>query len=191
MLWLALGVQGIWLAMKIAQQHGSLHGLLYALFASLGFAALAALRGRVRWLAIVLRMFIGYAFLSAVCDRLGLFGGPGTPGVAWGNFHNFVIYTGQVNAFLPAAIIPALAVVASVCEGGLGLAMLLGIRPRIAAAGSSVLLFLFALAMTVSLGLRSQFPYAVYVLAAGSWVLATMDTSWRGTRKTSAPAVAG
>jgi len=50
--------------------------------------------------------------------------------------------------------------------------MLLGAWLRVTAWASSVLLFLFGIAMTISLGVSSQFPYAVFVLGSGGWVLA-------------------
>jgi uncharacterized membrane protein YphA (DoxX/SURF4 family) len=84
-----------------------------------------------------------------------------------------------VNAFLPRRVIPSLAVGESVIEGGLGLAMLLGFRTRHACVGSATLLSCFALAMTCSLGIASQFPFAVLVLAAGSLLLATLEPSSR------------
>src|SRR6266404_1860085 len=131
-------------------------------------------------------------FLSACCSHSStggdrerhrrnsdlIFGPPGTPGVSWGNFRNFTTYTAQVNSFLPAVVIPALAVIESVIEGILGLAMLLGACLRVTGWASSALLFLFGIAMTISLGVTSQFPFAVFVLAAGAWVLAILGPSF-------------
>jgi len=54
----------------------------------------------------------------------------GYAGSVQGNFKNFVSYTAQVNSFLPGRAIPALAVVESFIEGGLGIAMLLGLAVR-------------------------------------------------------------
>ncbi|HEX6496244.1 MAG TPA: DoxX family protein [Acidobacteriaceae bacterium] len=133
-------------------------------------------RGRVRWISAALRILIALAFLQAVCDRFGFLGPPGTAGVAWGNFSQFIHYTGVVNPFLPAAVIPALAVLATICETVFGLTLLLGIRIRWAAAGSAVLLFLFATAMTIA-GL-SQFSYGVYMMCAGAAVLSVTDASF-------------
>ncbi len=178
-LWAAIAVQSVWITKTILHQHG-LHGVLFSLLATLAFAIFAVTRGRWRWLAMLLRMFIGVEFLMAVGDRLGVFGAPGTPGVSWGNFRNFTVYTGQVNAFLPAAVIPALAVIETIIEGVLGLAMLLGAGLRVTVWASSALLFAFAIAMTISLGLASQFGYAVFVLGAGTWVRATADASLAG-----------
>lgn len=94
-----------------------------------------------------------------------------------GNFENFTIYTGEVNSFVPAAFIPALAAIESLFEGVLGLTMLVGAFLRVTLPASSVLLFLFGIAMTLSLGITSQFAFAVFVLATGTWVLAILGAS--------------
>jgi uncharacterized membrane protein YphA (DoxX/SURF4 family) len=120
-------------------------------------------------------MLIAIAFLQAVGDRFGFFGGPGTPGVSWGDFAHFIAYTGVVNSFLPHAVIPTLAVLATIAEITCGLTMLLGISIRYAAIGSAILLFAFATAMTISR--LSQFSYGVYLMCAGALALATIDTS--------------
>ncbi len=176
-LWVALAGQTFWIVSRILHHHG-LESTLYPLFVVVGFAALAATHARYRWIAAVLRIFIGLAFLGSVGDRLGLLGGPGKPGVSWGNFENFTTYTGQVNSFLPMVMIPALAMIESTIEGILGLGMLFGVGLRITVSASSALLFAFGIAMTASLGIESQFPFAVFVLATGAWVLSIADTSF-------------
>ncbi len=177
-LWVALAVQALWIVVRIIRQPATPGSVSYPAAVTVAFAALVVTRGRYRWIAGVLRMFVGVAFLSAVCDRFGILGPPGTPGISWGNFRNFTAYTAQVNSFLPAATIPALAVVESIIEGALGLAMLVGAFLHVTAWASSALLFVFGIAMTVSLGVASQFPFAVFVLAAGTWVLAVLDPSF-------------
>ena len=64
----------------------------------------------IDYLTIPLRLALALSFLFPVADRLGLLGPPGTPGVTWGNFTNFLSYNAQVNSFLPAVIRPALGV---------------------------------------------------------------------------------
>ena len=119
------------------------------------------------------RLLVGFAFFENVIDRLGFIGPPGAPGVSWGDFAHFIAYTAQVNAFAPASIIPALAVLATIAEGTFALTMLFGIRVRLAAAGSALLFFVFASAMVLS-GL-SQLQYAVYLMSVTSWALATVE----------------
>lgn|GEM_PF-370380 len=195
-LWVAVAGQGAWI---ISHQRGNSGTILYPLAVTLGFATLAVTGGRYRWITAMLRIFVGIAFLSAVGDRLGIFGSPGTPGVSWGTFRNFVIYTGQVNSFLPLAVIPTLAVVESIIEGLLGLGMLLGLALRVTVLGSTVLLFLFGVAMTISLGLSSTYPFAVFVLATGTFLMTNVDSYFlsvdllvrRGPRRASIASVDG
>jgi uncharacterized membrane protein YphA (DoxX/SURF4 family) len=149
--------------------------MTYPLEFAMPFLLLVLTAGRVRWIASILRLPIAIAFLQAVSDRIGLLGKPGTPGVAWGDFAHFVLYAGQVNSFMPRVSIPMLAVLATIFETTCGVTLLLGIRLRLAAAGSAALLFLFATAMTIS-GL-SQFEYGVYAMSAGAWALSTVDAS--------------
>jgi len=177
-LWVAIATETIWIVAKIMQRDTSLGIILYAACVTLTLVGLAVSRGRSPWIATIVRVFIGVAFLGSVGDRFGVFGGPGAPGVSWGNFSSFAIYTGQVNSFLPNVVIPALAASESLIEGVLGLGMLLGAWVRVTVWASSALLFLFGIAMTVSLGVASQCPYAVFVLGSGGWVLATIDASF-------------
>lgn len=172
---LALTAQIAWLADNHFRRGASWLSMSYPLEFALPFLLLLMTGGRVRWIAALMRLPIAIAFLSAVCDRLGLLGGPGTPGVAWGNFANFVTYTAQVNSLMPAAIAPVLAVAATICESTFGIALLIGWRIRSFALGSAGLLFLFATAMTIS-GF-SQFAYGVYAICAGAWVVSTVDSS--------------
>ena len=114
------------------------------------------------------RLALGAAFLSAVASRFGLW--HGTPGL--GSFGNFLSYTAEVNAFMPAATIPYLAWAATLAETTLGIALLAGIRLRWAALGSALLLAIFGAAMAVSLGPKSPLDYSVFSASAGALLLA-------------------
>ena len=169
-LWITVLVQVSWMVLDRFAAHAWYLVVLVA-----GFAMLAATFGRWRWIAASLRVFLGLDFLGSVSDRFGLLGPPGAAGVAWGDFGHFVTYTHQVNAFLPADVAPALAVLATIAEISLGFGLVLGVRVRLAALGASMLLLTYGIAMTISLGVASQFPYAVFMLSAGAWALATVD----------------
>src|SRR5262249_61659697 len=82
---------------------------------------------------------------------------------------------GQVLSFVPTSVVPMLAVIATACEVSLCAAMLFGFMTRWASGASGFLLFMFATSMVIS-GL-SQFEWAVYVLAAGAFVLTTVDAT--------------
>jgi len=176
-LWFALLGQALWMTGTSIASHALGDKVLYDSVIVVGFAAFAAKGGRLRWLAAALRILIALAFLASVADRFGLLGPPGTSGVGWGDFAHFIAYTRTVNAFLPANWAPALAGLATLAEAALGLALLLGVRLRLAALGSAVLLLLYGTAMTLSLGVGAQFAYAVCVLSAGAWSLAASDAS--------------
>lgn len=124
------------------------------------------------FLTVPMRLALAFSFLFPVADRFGLLGAPGTPGITWGNFTNFLTYCASVNSFAPAAIVPALGVIATVLEILFGLTLLLGLCTRLAAIGAGALLFLFGSAMAISFGIKSPFDYSVFSAMGGSLLLA-------------------
>ena len=123
---------------------------------------------------LFLRFALAAALLSAVADRFGLWGAPGGSNVAWGDFPVFVAYTAQVNSFLPAGFAPVLAWASTVLELILGVALIVGFRLRIAAAASGALLLSFALAMTISFGVKAPLDFSVFTASAGAFLLAAL-----------------
>jgi uncharacterized membrane protein YphA (DoxX/SURF4 family) len=121
--------------------------------------------------SVFLRLALGISFLSAVADRFGLWGVYGQPNVAWGNYARFVDYTAKLNWFLPAAMIPALAVIATAAETLFGLLLVLGWNTRIVALLSAALLTTFALTMTAALGVKAPLDSSVFSAAAGALLL--------------------
>jgi putative oxidoreductase len=168
-------VQIVWTVYFCVRTHPAFASIYYPVIFTPFAAALALTGGRVRWVAALTRILIGIAFFENVIDRLGFIGPPGAPGVSWGDFQHFIAYTAQVNAFAPAALIPTLAVLATIAEGTFAVTMLLGVRVRLASFGSALLLLAFATAMVLS-GL-SQFQYGVYLMSISAWALATIDAS--------------
>ena len=124
------------------------------------------------YLTIPLGIALGLSFLFPVADRLGILGPPGTAGVTWGNFTNFLRYNAQINSFMPAAIRPILGVIATVLESLFGISLFLGVCTHLAAAGAGGLLFLFGAAMAISLGIKSPFDYSVFSAMGGALLLA-------------------
>jgi uncharacterized membrane protein YphA (DoxX/SURF4 family) len=125
--------------------------------------------------AWLLRVGLAAAFLSAVADRFGLWGHPGSRGVSWGDMAHFYDYTAEVNAFLPSTLIPAVAWLATIAETGFGFALLSGVCRRPVTLATGVLLTLFALAMSISFGVKSCLDYSVPTAAAAALLLATTD----------------
>ncbi len=123
---------------------------------------------------LFLRVAVSITFLSAVADRLGIWGALGDAGVAWGNWENFVSYSNSVNSFVPAGMRNILAVVATSLEILLPLLLLVGYKVRLAALASGILLSLFALAMTLSFGIKPSLDYSVWTGAAGCFLLSAI-----------------
>jgi uncharacterized membrane protein YphA (DoxX/SURF4 family) len=121
---------------------------------------------------IFLRAALGASFLSAVADRFGLWGAPGQPQVAWGEFSRFVAYTAKLNWFAPAGFVPALAWISTIAEILLGMALLVGLFTRVAAMLSGLLLLAFALTMTFALGIKAPLDLSVFTASAGAFLLA-------------------
>src|SRR3954464_3937062 len=142
-----------------------------------------ALRGPA---PVFLRLALGGGFLSAVADRFGLWGPPGAKNVAWGDFAHFTQYTGQVNPWAPAALIPPLAWAATGAELVLGVALILGLFTRWAALLGGILLLLFAGGMSLGLGLKAPWNASVPAAAAAAFALVVLGPgpwsvdSWRG-----------
>ena len=128
----------------------------------------------LRWAIVAFRVAMGVTFLSAVADRFGLWGPPGSPNASWGSWDRFVAYSNTLNWYLPSALQEPVAALATAGELLFGVALIAGIGTQLAAYGSAVLLTFFALAMTLALGFKSPLNYSVWVDAAGSWLLAAV-----------------
>jgi uncharacterized membrane protein YphA (DoxX/SURF4 family) len=132
-----------------------------------------------RLVPIFLRLALGVTFLTAVADRFGIWGRFGTPNVAWGDFTRFTQYTGQLNPWAPAALVPALAWAATIAEIVLGVALLLGLFTRWSALSSGILLLLFASGMSMGTGIKSALNGSVFSAAAAAFALAVLGPgSW-------------
>jgi uncharacterized membrane protein YphA (DoxX/SURF4 family) len=120
---------------------------------------------------LLLRLALGVTLLSAVADRFGIWGPPGTATVSWGDWNHFVAYTAKVNSFLPSALASPLAIVATAAEALLGITLVLGIFRRPVAFASAVLFALFAGAMTLSFGVKAPLNFSVFVDFAAAFLL--------------------
>ncbi|MCI0573449.1 MAG: DoxX family protein [Myxococcaceae bacterium] len=130
------------------------------------------------------RIALGAAFLSAVASRFGHW----TGNVGLERFAGFVLYTAEVNSFMPEWAIPFLAWSATAAELSLGIALILGLWPRWVALGSAVLLALFGTVMAISFGPKSALDYSVFSASAGALLLALRHDEAEGrARDTSEP----
>lgn len=124
---------------------------------------------------LLLRIGLGAGFLSAVADRLGLWGAFGQPNVEWGNFSRFLEYTQTLNWYLPAGMIPLLGIIATGAEILFGLLLLVGWHTRAAALFSGLLLLTFGVAMTLALGIKVPLNFAVLTGIGGAMLLANCE----------------
>lgn len=122
--------------------------------------------------ALFARVALAAAFLSAVASRFGLWHHQ----PARERFAEFIRYTAAVNSFLPAAVIPAVAWMATVAETSLGILLLLGFWRKWTAVGACALLILFGTAMAISAGIKSPLDYSVFSAAAAAALLATRES---------------
>ena len=123
------------------------------------------------------RVALGAAFLSAVASRFGLW----YRTLDLKHFANFMQYAAQVNSFLPRAVIPLIAVAATVAETSLGILLILGLWPRWVSLASAILLAMFGTAMAISFGLQSPMDCSVFS-ASGAAVLLALEARTREQR---------
>jgi putative oxidoreductase len=116
----------------------------------------------------LLRVSLAAGFLSAVASRLGLWGKQSS------GWKGFITYTGQVVSFVPVHAIPLVAVVSTVAETGLGIALLIGLKTSYAAVGAGVLTLLFALSMAWSFGIKEPLDYSVFAFCTAAFLLSGM-----------------
>lgn len=123
---------------------------------------------------LILRVVLGITMLSAVADRFGLWGVPGSPGVAWGNWENFIAYTQTLNAFASKSVAGILGALATFFEILFGISLIIGFKTRFSALGTSALLLLFAIAMATSSTIKAPFDYSVLTSAAAALLLSVI-----------------
>ena len=125
---------------------------------------------------LLLRVGLGVGFLSAVADRLGLWGAFGQPNVEWGNFSRFLEYTHTLNWYLPAGMILPLGIIATGAEILFGFLLVVGWRTRVAALLSGLLLLTFGVSMTLALGIKAPLNFAVLTGIGGALLLASRES---------------
>ncbi|MFK7778053.1 MAG: DoxX family protein [Gimesia sp.] len=128
-----------------------------------------------KYCVLFLRIALGVTYLSAVADRLGLWGDPGAANVAWGNFHFFLEYTALLNPYCPSSMIPVIGWGVTIIEVLLGIVLIVGFQVRISAVISGILLLCFAVGMIVGIGIKAPLDYSVFTASAASFLLAFQE----------------
>jgi putative oxidoreductase len=118
--------------------------------------------------ALLVRVPLAAGFLSAVASRLSLWGSHSS------GWQGFLAYTAEVNSFAPKSIIPFLETTSALLETLLGIVLLAGYRTRQAALFAATLTFLFAVAMSVSFGIKEPLDYSVFAVCTAAFLLSTV-----------------
>jgi uncharacterized membrane protein YphA (DoxX/SURF4 family) len=140
-------------------------------------ASSAAAAGRLVGLAAwAVRLALAAAFLSAVADRFGIWGPPGSEGVAWGSVPKYEEYVALLNWFLPASLISPVGWAATIAEVVIAMGLLVGWRLRWFALAAGVLLTIFAVAMFAALGPKPPLDYSVLSAASAAFLLAAIPS---------------
>ncbi|UCA59447.1 DoxX family protein [Chryseobacterium rhizoplanae] len=121
---------------------------------------------------LFLRLALAVTMLSAVADRFGWWSPENS---SWGNMKSFEEYTRSLTSVFPEALSAFSAYAATFLEIVFPLMLIAGFKTRIAAYGSSVLLLIFAVSMTIASGPKAPLNYSVWVASAGALLLAVQQ----------------
>lgn len=126
------------------------------------------------------RIALAAAFLSAVADRLGFWGPPDSPGIAWGNIARYEAYVAKLNWFVSPTLVPILGWTATVAEVLIAIGLIVGWQLRWVALAAALLLATFATAMAASsLGPKSPLDYSVLSAASAALLLFAVTSAAR------------
>lgn len=123
---------------------------------------------------LFLRMAIALSFLSAVADRFGFWGSPGSAGVSWGNWQNFVNYSNTLNFYLSPKLGEIAAIIATTLEMVFAALLVLGFKTKLTAIASAILLLMFTITMSITIGLKAPFDYSVWTGIAACMLLSSV-----------------
>lgn len=121
---------------------------------------------------LILRFTLSATMLSAVADRLGLWEKEVSQ---WGSWSAFEKYTQTLLGFIPEKMATAGAYVATALEIALSFALVVGYKVRQSAFATAVLLSSFAIAMWITLGIKTTFDYSVWVGACAGFYLSCRE----------------
>lgn len=124
---------------------------------------------------LFLRLAISAGFLSTVADRFGWWAKEIS---VWGNWNSFLEYTQLINPWIPAALIPAVGIVATAAEIVFALFLIIGFKTELFAKLSGLLLLIFALSMIFSTGIKGAFDFSVFSASAGAFALSLLKDKY-------------
>ena len=123
---------------------------------------------------LLLRFTLGIGFLTPVFDRLGFLGPFGGRNIEWGNWENFINYTGTLMPFLGRPAVNIMGGIATIAEASIGILLIVGFKTRQVAIGSCLLTLAFATSMSIFIGIKAPINFATFPFSAASLLLATI-----------------
>lgn len=121
---------------------------------------------------------------GAVLDRFGVLGGPGSPGVSWGDWTRFTDYTTVLLHDPGSTLVSVSAVGATVVEAVIAVALGSGWQPRWTGKAVAGLFTVYLIAMTASPAHHDVIRYAVPVLIGGALLTSATTRATTNTRET-------
>lgn len=124
---------------------------------------------------LFLRIAIAIGFLSAVADRFGMWSKENS---AWGNWESFLEYNQTLIPWIPSSLVPTVGILATGAEIIFAIFLLIGFKTELFAKLSGILLLIFALSMTFTIGIKSVFDYSVFIASAGAFALSLLKEKY-------------
>jgi putative oxidoreductase len=121
-----------------------------------------------------LRLALAASFAFSLADRFGWLGKHGTPGVTWGSWKSFLGSSAQLTFWLPAILRPTAALVSTILEAVLVVALIVPYRTTFFGILAGALLTTYALSLAFAYGLGTSLAYSVWTVAAGGFLLAAL-----------------
>lgn len=118
-----------------------------------------------------LRIALSAGMFSAVADRFGLWNSEIS---AWGTWERFVVYTQQLNPWIPASFVGIVAGIATLLEIVFAMGLLIPFKTSLIARATGFLLLAFGLAMTFFINIKAPLDYSVFVGASGAFALSIL-----------------
>lgn len=179
LVWVGAGLVAmlVWVATGPARPPASVTWIVVLIIAAGAVAMVAAPGRRLHWWGgRIAGIVIGVELIGAVADRFGLLGGPGEPGVSWGDWSHFRAETAELVPW--DALVGSAAVAATIAELTLGLLLIAGPWWRWIGKATAGLFVVYLVTMIPGMGAASVLEYGVPVLIGGALL-----TSARGDRE--------
>jgi len=130
---------------------------------------------KITYIKLFLRVSIAAGFISAVADRFGLWP---TEKSAWGTWNSFLEYTELLNPWAPEFMINGIGLIATLAEIILAVFLLIGFKTVFSARISGILLLIFGLSMTLTLGIKAPLDYSVFSASAAAFGLSLIKEQY-------------